>query len=181
MTHSISGNSDAGMILVARQIKRVCKTHGVKLSMNAFTCLNELCRGLFEEVADEMKFNTERSNEPVFNPNSNASYEQLKQTWMRILGVDHMDEELLPVLSKSHRMMELHWACMEKHVRTQGPVCCEEIQGFVEKMDVSGLMELGGKSGMVNWASLMSSIAMLDGIVEWVVTAAGLASQHLDE
>lgn len=183
MTNSVCGESDAGVVLVTRQVKNICKAHGVKLSMNAFTCLNELCKGLFEEVSEGMKFGVEKSKEQAFNPNSNAPYEQLKQTWMRILGVDHADEELLPVLNKSHRVMELHWACMERHVRTHGPVCCEEIQEFVEKMHVNGLMELaiGSKNSMINWVPLMTSVAMLDGIVDWIVTAAGLASQHIDE
>ena len=183
MTNSVSGESETDIVLVARQVKRTCKAHGVKLSVNAFTCLNELCKGLFREVTDGMNFDGERSKELTFNANSTASYEQLKQTWMGILGVDHSDEELLPVLSRSQRVMELHWACMEKHVRTHGPVCCEEIQGYVEKLQVSGLLELvlGGKSSMANWVPLMTSVAMLDGIVDWVVAAAGLASQHLDE
>ena len=183
MTNSISGESDASVVLVGRQVKRICKAHGVKLSVNAFMCLNELCRGLFEEVSEGMEFSVERGKESTFNPNSNAPYEQLRQTWMRILGVDHTDEELLPVLGKSHRVMELHWACMEKHVRTHGPVCCEEIQGLVEKMHVRGMIELaiGSKSSMMNWVPLMTSVAMLDGIVDWVIAAVGLASQHLDE
>lgn len=72
---------------------------------------------------------------------------------------------------------------MERHVRTHGPVCCEEIQEFVEKMHVNGLMELvnGSKDSMINWVPLMTSVAMLDGIVDWIVAAAGLASQHIDE
>jgi hypothetical protein len=165
MTNSVYGDSDADMVLVTRQIKKTCKMHGVKLSMNALSCLNELCKGLFERVFEEMKLDVERNKETAFNPSNNAPYEQLKQTWMGMLGVDHMDEELLPMLSKFHRVMELHWACMEKHVRGQGPVCCEEIRGFVEKMQVDKLMELvfGSKSVVMNWVSI------------------GMASQHLDE
>lgn len=183
MTNSVSGESDADTVLVARQIKRTCKTHDVKLSMNAFTCLNELCKGLFEEVVEGMEFGVERGKEAAFILNSNAPYEQLKQAWMGVLGVDHMDEVLLPILSKSHRVMELHWACMEKHVRSQGPVCCEEIEGLVGRMQVSKLMELalGDKSGMTNWVPLMASMAMLDGMVEWIVATIGMAGQHLDE
>ena len=181
MAASVSEDSGTDTVLSVRELKRVCRVNGIRLSANAFACLNELARGLLDQAS--CWSHPECVTRPLLLRElgqSKDGYEHVKAIWAAVLG--NFDGELFPILSRAHRVLELHWACMSKHILfSSTSVCCEEVMRLVPLISTKDVLSQPTAMGGEKWIEVTSGVAFVSGIVEWVVRAAGLVQRQLGE
>lgn len=181
MAVSVCEDSGSDAVLSVHELKRVCRANGIRLSANAFACLNELARGLLDQAS------CSGCPECVTRPlllrelgQSRDGYEHVKAIWASVLG--SVDGELFPILARAHRVLELHWACMSKHVLlSPTAICCEEVLRLVPLVNASAAVSQPTTAGGERWIQVTSGMAFVSGIVEWIVRAAGLVQRQLGE